>query len=200
MSVWGIIDEVRAALFGWTLTSNSSAKGNNDQVETADQAPEGSQQKTQRPVKRLEPFGVRSRPPNNLRSFTIRIGTSNVVSVGYSVGGKYGPGDLDVGETALYCVINDVVVKLDKNGKITITAAADQNVDITGQIVNVNGSDHPLPKWDTFEAQLAECLTGILGGVDGTSGQFPPSVVESLTNVAAALGDGTFDSTKANNG
>lgn len=117
----------------WTLTSKSSAMGAADEVQTADD----DSNRGQRPVSRTEPFGLRNRPPAKLRSFSMRIGTSNVVFLGIQPSKGYGPSGLDDGEVSLYCSASGTRVYLDKNGVIHIDAASGQDVIVNGGSLNV---------------------------------------------------------------
>lgn len=74
--------------------------------------------------------------------------------------------------------------------------------------VQVNGSLHPLPKWNVYEAELATFLTSLIGVLQaGTQGTPVAQQLVGLPPVQAALqafitklGNQTFDSTKAKNG
>jgi hypothetical protein len=55
---------------------------------------------------------------------TLRLGSSNTFFLGIASNGGYGPSDLQDGETALYCIDDTAVVKLDKNGNILVQAGS----------------------------------------------------------------------------
>jgi phage gp45-like len=137
------IDRRISQIFGWTLSAKASSLGDNDAVETADDdIDQATHQKSQRPVTRVSPFGVGSRPPAKLRSLWLRLGASNVVFIGIAPTQGYGPQDLDDGETAIYNV-SKALLRLWKAGKITLdsdTGAAEP------QDVVVNGGTLPVAR------------------------------------------------------
>ena len=106
------IDQRLATLFGWTLIATSSAMGDRDAVQTEDGAT------TQRPVQRIEQWGLRARAPAKMRGFWVRMGSSNVVFLGILPTTGYGPVDAAEGETVIYNLVEDRVIKLDLDGVI----------------------------------------------------------------------------------
>jgi len=74
--------------------------------------------------------------------------------------------------------------------------------------VAINGTDHPLPKFDTFEAALSSCLLSISTGLaSGTSGSpvaqqlvALAAIQIAISNFRTALGNGTYDSSLGKNG
>ena len=150
----------------WTLTSRSSAMGAADQVQTADD----DKNRGQRPVSRLEPFGLRYRAPSKLRSFSLRIGTSNVVFIGIQPSKGYGPTDVDDGEVALYN-ITKAIVRLWKSGKVTLDADSGQDVVVNGGTAKVARVGDTL----TASAQLAAWASVIESFCNGIApGTFTP--------------------------
>lgn len=134
------LEQLPSLFFGWTSVASSSSVGDQDQVQTSDEATEdatGARRIGQRPTRRLEPWGFRGRPPGKVRSFWVRIGSSNLVTIGIAPGKGYGPTDLDEGESAQYCSKSGTIIRLDKDGKITITAAPGQDVVINGGTAKV---------------------------------------------------------------
>ncbi len=125
-----IIDRRINGLFGWTLTSNASAMGDSDQVQTGDEPVDGKQ--TQRPVRRIEQFGLRSRPPAKIRSLWLRLGSSNVLFLGIAPTKGYGPTDLADGETAVYSKAVEKGMHLDTDGNNNINAASSKDVVVNG--------------------------------------------------------------------
>lgn len=127
-------------LFGWTRVSAASATGDQDQVQTSD---EPTQDETgvlrigTRPARRVEPWGFRGRPPDKVRTLWVRLGSSNVLFIGVAAGKGYGPTDLDVGETALYCSQAGTEIRLDKDGAIDVDAASGQDVTVNGGTAKV---------------------------------------------------------------
>lgn len=97
-------------------------------------------------------------------------------------------------------------------GKALRMESKDQDVEVDapadGKVVKIAGSDHPLPKWDTFESALSTFLEQLSTALAaGTSGS---PAAQQLVNLAAlqaaiedlraALGNGSYDSSKARNG
>lgn len=128
-----VSERLPSLLFGWTLTSKSSAMGGGDAVQTADD----DSGKGQRPVRRVEPFGLRSRAPSKLRALWIRLGASNVVFIGVAPSKGYGPTDLEDGEVAVYN-LKKALIRLWKTGKITVDAESGQDVVINGGTAKVS--------------------------------------------------------------
>lgn len=122
-----VSEKLPALLFGWTLTSKSSAMGAADEVQTADD----DTNKGQRPVRRIEPFGLRSRTPSKMRALWLRLGASNVVFLGIAPSQGYGPSDLEDGEVAIYNV-SKALQRFWKTGKITIDADSGQDIVLNG--------------------------------------------------------------------
>jgi phage gp45-like len=149
--------------------------------------------------RRVFPFGVRSRPPKGVHALWVRVGRStNGVIVG-AESDRYGPASLKDGEVAFYNKINETLILLDENGKVSITAA-------TGQVVEINGADYSLPKWDafasafnTFVNSLASVATPITTVAEANT------AIGAIKVAAAALklamtNNTDFKSTKAKNG
>jgi hypothetical protein len=122
----GRIDTAIVRLFGWTRVAKSSPMGDTDQVETDDDA------KGQRPARRLEPWGLRSRPVKGSRSLWLRLGSSNVIFLGIAPATKYGPQSLNEGETALYNVVTGCTLLFDQNGNIIAAVPGGQTIQLGG--------------------------------------------------------------------
>lgn len=127
---------------GYRKIAKSSANGNSDLVEY--HAGDPDQEVGAQPVRRMEPFGLHSVPPEGLPAVVVFANASPHAGMIVGVDGtKYFPADYVAGEVALYCKATGTVIKLDQNGAITITAAANQNINVTasgtGQ-VNVSAS------------------------------------------------------------
>jgi hypothetical protein len=88
------------------------------------------------------------------------------------------------------------VISLNKDGSIDITPAA-------GKTVNIGGSSHPLPLWDTFQTALATFFDQFAGKAPiavATSGIPSPTLVAAANAILGLLRGGNFNSTVANNG
>jgi hypothetical protein len=185
-----------ATLFGWTLTAKSSEMGDTDQAETADG------EKGQRPVRRIEPWGHRGRAPSKIRSFWIRLGSSNVLFVGIAPSKGYGPNDLEEGETAIYSAKNPEVVRAKSDGTTAITSS-------NSKPLTLNGDGHPLPKFDTYEAAektfLAALDTLLNSGmvVAGAAASFSPANLATFEAAKTVFFNGlsghTYESTDVKN-
>ena len=84
-------------------------------------------------ARRYQHFGFRSRAPKNSEVIllALRAGSANQVVIAEESFG-HGPRveDLKDGEVAIYCKASGAVIKFDENGKISIAAAAGQNISI----------------------------------------------------------------------
>jgi len=172
------LEQLPSLLFGWTLTAKSTSLGDGDQMQTGD----GS--KSQRPARRIEPWGHRGRPPAKVRSFWIRIGGSNVLHIGIGPGKGYGPQDLDDGESAVYNVTK-ALVRLWKSGKLTIDSDGDDVVvnDGTKKVARVDDTLTASANITTW-AKAVETALNTAG-----SAILPASSWDTLMNGAAgALG------------
>jgi phage gp45-like len=143
------------------------------------------------PVRRMQHFGLRSLPPAGV--WVVRVGGvgGNAVIVAEE-SDRFGPTNLNDGEVCIYNKVNGCTILLDQNGAITINAA-------NGQTVNVNGNGHPLPVWDTFEADLKAALATIPKAASTAY----PGLSDSgtlMTTLTAKLGNSSYESTKAKNG
>lgn len=138
------VDDSIARLFSFTLVGNTSALGDADEVLTTDQPPAGEKDPLQKPTRRIEPWGVRGRPvAKKVRSLSLRLGSSNILTIGYSSDGGYGPTDLAPGETALFSEEVEKGVHLTSDGDTKI-ASKDT------KLVTLNGDDYSLPTWDAY--------------------------------------------------
>lgn len=125
--VKNIARRIAGTIVRFTTTSKSSDTGHDDAVD-------GRGNDSDAPslgVRRLWPFGIRSRPPAGCDAVVIHAnsGATNGVMVG-AESKKYGPGDLKSGETAIYAIKAGCLIKLDEDGGITVTAEPDQSVNI----------------------------------------------------------------------
>lgn len=133
--------------FVWTTTANASELGKEDAVRLAD---DDSDQR-QRPARRIEPFGFRSRPPAKQRCLSLRLGSSTVIYLGIASDGGYGPGDLEDGETAIYS----------KNVEKALHAR-------TAGDVALNGDAFSALKTEDFLSALKTFMDAARGSVTGT--------------------------------
>lgn len=88
------------------------------------------------------------------------------------------------------------VVELQKGGSIVLTPAS-------GQTIQLGGTAHPLPKWDTFQAALNTFFNQFSGSsaiVVTTSGIPSPALVSAAQTIQTALGNGSYNSQVAKNG
>jgi hypothetical protein len=114
------ITERLIRMFVYTLTAATSELGDGDALEGSDEATDpGSNQKSQTPAVRQQPFGLNSRAPKGLRAFALRMGSSNVFLLGVAPQQKYGAG-VDVGELLLYNIVKGCQQLLDKSGNVKI--------------------------------------------------------------------------------
>ncbi len=121
------------ALVEFTRVAASTATGEKDAVEVG-----GGDQRMQRPVRRVEPWGVRGRPPAGVFAAIVKAiaGASNGLLVGIS-STRYGSQALEAGETEIYCSASGTRIFLDKTGTIHIDAASGQDVILNGGTLQV---------------------------------------------------------------
>lgn len=173
------VDSKVGQVFVWTRTANSTELGKSDAVETGDD----DDKKGQRPVRRIEPWGVRGRPVAKQRQLSIKLGSSVVIYLGVASDGGYGPGDLEDGETAIYSKNIEKGVHLRDDG---VTA--------------INGDDYHMPKWDNFMSGLSTFLTALktdMTAANAGSLVGNPAIVAFENAIAAAT---QYKSSKAKNG
>jgi phage gp45-like len=108
----------------YTQFTLSGASGEHDKV--AGHKTEGAdEQLYDYEVRRLQHFGLRSRPPKDV--WTLRVaataGSTNNVTVAED-STRYGPSDLDDGELAIYCKVQGVVIRLLSDGSVKVTDKA----------------------------------------------------------------------------
>ena len=140
------IETIPSRLIGWTRTSHSSSLGDGDAVQTGDE-PDTTGTIRQRPVRRVEPWGLRTRPPSALRALWLLLGSSNVAALGYAPTKAYGPSGLSEGETCLYNSVGGVQIYLAQDGTITIT-------DSNGDAIVLDAAGHIKLNADTLAGHL----------------------------------------------
>lgn len=159
-----------AGVFSFTRSANTTALGGEDAIETGDD----DENKGQRPVRRIEPWGLRGRPVAKQRTLALKLGSSTVLYLGVASDGGYGPGDLEDGEVALYSKNVERGVHLKDSGDVALESAS-------GQLVTANGDDYAALKTDDFITALKTFVTTL-------------KTVANVNqiNVAATTFDGTF--------
>jgi len=171
------------SLFGWTLTARSSELGDKDAVQTADG------ESTQRPARRIEPFGFRSRPPNGMRCLTIKIGTSNVIMIGIGSTAKYGPQDLEDGEVSMYGPVAGSDTRFDKDGNVKTKSAADVTVNAAADVtVDAPSGEINLQSGTQGVARIGDQVTAT-----GFMSAWISDVAAAINQLAADVHDGTIN-------
>lgn len=153
-----------ANLVEYTKFTRATKLGTGDK--TVGHPVEGDEKAYDHEVMRMQNFGLRSLPPDGVWCLRVGLGGGNNVTVAEEHH-DYGPNDLKVGEAALYNKVNGCVIKLHENGKITINAPVNQNVELA-----VTG---------TGKIKLSH--TSLTGGVDlgpGTDQVLIKGTVDSL--------------------
>ncbi|HZU84524.1 MAG TPA: phage baseplate assembly protein [Polyangiaceae bacterium] len=107
------------------ILAKSSADGHGDELAGRSEPDEPSYQV---PVRRLWPFGLRSRPPAGVEVIVVFPNGSPVAGVMVGAeSAKYGPSDLEEGETAVYGAAGAVIL-LDKDGNVVVKAAQGKSI------------------------------------------------------------------------
>lgn len=120
------------SLVRYAQVSNNTASGDGDAVQGHQVDDDEQAGGYDYPVRRLFPFGLRSRPPAGVDACVVHAfgGSTNGIMLA-AESPAYGPGDLEDGEVAIYAKAADAVIKIDKDGKITIDSPNGQNVEVT---------------------------------------------------------------------
>lgn len=175
---------------GWTLTAKTSSMGDTDAVQVAD----GDSQKRQRPVGRLEQWGLRSLPVAKVRSLWLRIGTSNVIFIGILPTKGYGPTDLNPGEVCLYSEQVERGVYLTQDGDNVLAAKS-------GRTVQVAGDGYKMPLWDSGTGGFVVALNAFVTSLVAMVNPNVSEVVAAATALQTAMsGASNFSSENATNG
>lgn len=167
-------------IFLWTLTAKSSPLGNDDTVQSGDAGVDpgaaDNEQKGQRKVIRVQPWGFNGAPPQNLRSLTLRLGSSNLFWVGIGPTQAYGPQDLDVGETAVYA-ISKAIMRLWKAGKLSLDSDTGQGADVV-----VNGGTAKVSRvGDTVDCGWLVFTPNVPPGGAASLAFLPPDTIPTPT-------------------
>jgi phage gp45-like len=176
-------------IFGFYLSANSTPLGDADEVQNSDEPVKGEKSANQRPGRRIEPFGFRSRPPGKVRQLVLKLGSSNAFFIGIASDGGYGPTDLEAGETSIYSVEVPNGVHLTQDGDNVLASK-------TGRTVQINGSDYSLLKTETFLTDLATAL----GTIAASNGGGTILTGTTMADFITSIGSGDYNSTKAKNG
>lgn len=134
------VEQKLSQMIGWTLSAHSSATGDADAAALADDDASNGQ----RPGRRIEPWGVRGRPPSKVRMLQLRLGSSNVFFLGVAAGKGYGRSTLDEGETQLYCSANGTEVVLHQNGDGEINSGETATITVNGGTLPVARKTDPM--------------------------------------------------------
>ncbi len=157
-----------ARLVHFTYFSGSSASGTSDTVECDHEDPDAGTYL----VRRMQHFGFRSRPPKGVA--VIRLG--NYEAAGNSVivaeeSDRYGPGDLEDGEVALYNKVTGTEIRIDVDGNIKIDAGPGKDVIVNGGTAKVARvgdqitASSPIVTWASQVDAALTTLSGASGAV-----------------------------------
>jgi hypothetical protein len=126
--------QVVANAIQFTQFTRSTSSGEHDKV--AGYRTEGyGEQPYDYETRRMQHFGLRSRPPADVWALRVASsgGATNNVTVAED-STRYGPGDLQDGEVALYNSVAGAELRLDHDGNITAKAAL-------GKLIKLQGGD-----------------------------------------------------------
>lgn len=161
------VREIARQCIAWVVrfaqVVRSTADGQGDQVAGRADSDEPDQQV---PVRRIWPFGLRSRPPAGCDAAVVHVngGSSNGIMVG-AESSAYGPDDLEDGEAALYCKVAGCLFKMTMVGKVELTSASGQAIAIdagSGADVVVNGGSLKVARV-TDPVNLGACFVTLNG-------------------------------------
>lgn len=127
------VRQVVANAIQYTQFTLSGASGEHDKV-AGHKTEGGDEQPYDYEVRRLQHFGLRSRPPKDV--WTLRVaataGSTNNVTVAED-STRYGPSDLDDGEVAVYCKVQNVIIRLFSDGSVEVTDKAGSQLLLDGK-------------------------------------------------------------------
>jgi|SRR5579885_474280 len=110
----------------WAYTTSSGLNDSTDGHRTQPNEPTYHY-----PTRRMQHFGYRSRPPDGVDAVRVHSSGGQGQAIGVAEDSEtYGPSDLETGETALYNLLDDVLIKLDKDGNILIRIATDSGKNV----------------------------------------------------------------------
>lgn len=115
-------------LFSYTKTSKPSKNGRDDKIEG--RTSEGSEDKADSDVQRMQHYGFRSIPPVGTWAVSAKVGGQKFTLGEDST--KYAPTDLEEGELALFNSQSGVQVKLTKDGDVLIGAKSGRDIKFNG--------------------------------------------------------------------
>lgn len=185
MELKEVIRGIVARAVRFSSVANTSELGDkNDSVDGRSEAGEPAAQVS---VRRLWPFGLRSRPPAGVDAVVVHAngGSSNGVMVG-AESSKYGPTDLEVGEACVYSSANPEVLRARETGKTELSSAQSQDVVVNGgtlKVARATDQVEALAALATWAGQVELAITN-LGGV-------PPSpTFSTFANAIARIASG----------
>lgn len=158
-----------ARLVKWTTVAGSGGKygyvrGTTPPVD----ASLGEESTTDR-VRWMVAFGVRSQPTSGTEMIVVspRGGSVNAVCVA-SENLAYGPTDLAEGEVAIFSKASGCVIKLDKDGKITVTASAGKDVVVNDGTKKVARDGEKVAPTATMKTLLTAIIAAVNAAAPGT--------------------------------
>lgn len=121
------------------------------------------------PVRLMQHFGFRSQPPNGSECVVaaMRGSAQNAVVIASENLGL-GPTDLASGETVIFSKADGTTIKLDANGKITIDAAAGQDVVVNGGSLKVARDTEKVKPTATMQTLLTKVIALLNAAVPGS--------------------------------
>lgn len=161
--------------------TRTSAAGDSDGVNV-----QGDPKDRERPIRRVSPWGISGRPiaGDNVIAAIVKAVASSFggMSVGVATD-KYGPQDLEEGETCIWNKQTGCRILLDKDGKITIDAPAGQDVVVNGGTEKVARTNDTLTASAAFKTWAAAVDSGIPTNTP------PPTPFATAAGIAGGMGD-----------
>jgi hypothetical protein len=182
-----MIQRSASSLAHFVALARTSPLGTSDAVMGDD-----TDKTAQRPVTRVEPWGLRGRPATDgVRGLVVSAlaGAMNGVLVGVSTDTRYGAQNLDVGEMALYSLVNALGVYLDNSGNTKITSATPSGGSQGDVIVN-GGALQVARKTDPITQGTIGfvIVTGTGGAITSLQITYTPGDSSAVQTFTLALG------------
>lgn len=129
--------EWSGGLIHWSFVTSLSDQQDLTYINSFVADEDAGEQQTNEPVRHLQTFGFRSRPPVNSEIISVSVAGSGSQKVAIASDNmELGPSDIKEGESVVYSKGGSTIL-LDKDGNIIIKAASGKDVTVNGGTLNV---------------------------------------------------------------